>query len=269
MASSYQAAGWVGFAAFIVASGGAIFLRRSAKHQITRLKLVLLLAAYAAQFPSYGFEAVTDSGGTTVIAGSIVNWLRYVSNAISLTFFGAFVGLSLDPIVGKSFVVALLALGTTLPLVFASLSANDGVWFWWIFAVLGFLVMAPFVAFFLLVPPELLKMVSNSKHWFTKLLVAFGYAVYVFVGYLIDTPWTDATNDISLLQWLNVGWNIIFLIGAGLYIIGWVDLYENPYMINMQGGGGLPYLQPVQPSVSSNAASPLIPNAAPSGLRMP
>lgn len=276
MVDSYEAAGWTAFAIFVVVGiGGALLLRFTAKHQTTRLKLLLFLVAIGASFPVYGFESLDGLGGTNVVAGRVVNWARYTLNAVRLPLFAAFAALCLDPIVSKAFVMFWLGLGCSLPLIFAAESSNEGVWYFWIFAVLSWLVLGLFTVFWLLVPEDRLKYVSNTKHWVAKLLLIVGYAVFVLVGYLIDTPWLDPTNDLSLLQWLNVGWDVIFFIVFGLWMLGWVDLFEESMIFSGMGGGigGLPHL--VAPHASPCAApvnggySTVPQSTMATGLRLP
>jgi len=279
MSSSYQAAGWVGFACFAaIGILGGIILRWNAKHQTTRLKLLLYLIVVSAAVVTYGFEALPGLGGNNVVAGLTVNWARYVLYAMQLSLFAAFASLCLDPNTGKAFVMFWLGLGASLPTVFACQSSNLGVWYFWIFSGISVVLFGIYVFWFLQVPDWALKNVSNGKAWFAKILLVLGYLVFVFVGYLIDTPWMDPTgSDLALLQWLNIGWGIIFFLGFGLFMVGWVDLYEGE---NLMGGislgtGGLPFMMPVHTSPcasnmngATTGYAPL-PNAQSVGLAMP
>ena len=209
MVSSYQTAGWVGFAVLAFAGFLAWIIRAGSSQQITRLKLLLLLIILWISVPYYGFEALPGLGGTNVVAGRVVNWARYVVTAIHIALFTPFISLSLDMNWGKAFVAFWLGLGSTIWTIFASESSNQGVYYFWIFSAATSVLYSIFLLFFTSVPEERRVLVSYPKELFVKCNAILVVWVYVIVGYLIDTPWIDATDaNLALLQWLNVGKNL-------------------------------------------------------------
>jgi|WetSurMetagenome_2_1015567.scaffolds.fasta_scaffold279697_1 hypothetical protein len=227
MSTSYEIAGWVGLGAFVLCWVAAVFLRWNPKYQETRIKLLLLLIVYGTLAPILGFMALPGLGGTTVVNGRTVTWVRFTVNAVVLSFFAAFFSHCIDPSPQKAVIMFFWGLANSLWLVFASLSANDGVWYFWIFSVVAWVITSIYVIWWLQTPPAFQHAVSFWKGVVCKFLFILGYAVFIFVGYLIDTPWLNgAGGDLSLLQWLNVGWDIIFFGIFGLFLIWFVDLYE-------------------------------------------
>jgi bacteriorhodopsin len=280
--SSYQAAGWTPFAVFGAAVVGAFALRYNAESQTTRLRLLLLLCVYGVSLPVFGIQALEGGAGTNVVAGQTVNWARYAVNAIRVPLFAALIALSLDPVLGKAFAAAAIGVGMSLPLVFGTESSNDGNWFFFIFSGASAIIYAIYAIWFLQTPPDRLQFVSNLTSWFVKLASILGFWTYVFCGYVIDTNWTNATGDPTMLQWLFGGWDIIVYAFFGLYVLGFVDIFEDSKTLvgmhipvhGLTGGAGnaLPYMAPSGAPLgytSIPSSSHYAPGVTHAGLSMP